>query len=145
MRSITGNYQNNLRNVSEVSSVTLPAELEGANYRMGLDPIFAEAGETYQAMVIPARTIMKKFYLVVEEGMTGTASVDLSNGGVSLFSAIDISAPGIFVSTVEDLFTDTEEGFDIILAANQVVGANGQLKVLCDFASIDTNNGIYGG
>lgn len=145
MKAITGLFQNNLRNVAEVSSVTLPAELEGANYRMGTDPIFAAAGEVYQALVIPPRSIMKKFYLVVEDGMTGLATVTLANGGDALFTDVDISVPGIFVSTIEDLFTDTPEGFDIVLSATQVPAANGQLKVLCDFSSIDTNNGIYGG
>jgi len=145
MKSITGSFQNNLRNVAEVVSVTLPAELEGANYRLGLDPQFAVAGEVYQALVIPKNSIMKKFYLVVEDGMTGTATVALSNGGTAIFTNVAITAKGISVSTEVDLFTDTTEGFDITLSDNQVSGANGQIKVVCDFAAIDTNNGIYGG
>jgi len=145
MRSITGNYQNNLRNVSEVTSVTLPAELEPANYRLGLDPVFAEAAEVYQALVIPPKSILKKFYLIVEEAMTGTVTITLSNGSTAIFTDAAITVPGIFVSTEVDLLTDTPEGFDIVLSDDQVATANGSIRIVCDFASIDTNNGIYGG
>ncbi len=146
MVSITGLFKNNLRNVSEVTSVTLPAELEPKNLRMGTDPQYALTGETYQALVIPKNTIMKKFYLIVPAGMTGTATVTLSNATTTLFSAVDIStADVVFVSAEVDLFTDTQEGFDITLSADQIAAANGKIQVVCDFAAIDTNNGIYGG
>ena len=145
MVSITGQFQNNLRNVAEVLSVQLPAELVPANFRLGLDPQFALASETYQALVVPKNSIMKKFYLIVEEGMTGTASVSLSNGGTPIFTDVDLTLKSITVSTEVDLFTDTQEGFDITLSTDQVEGANGSLRMVCDFAAVDTNNGIYGG
>jgi hypothetical protein len=144
MQSITGSFQNNLLNVSEVTTVALPAELEPANLRMGTDPVYASGGEVYQSLSIPKYTIMKKFYLVVTGDMTGTATVTLSNGGNAIFTDVDISTSGFFVSTAEDILTDTQEGFDITLSTDQVGTADGTLQVLCDFASIDTNNGTYG-
>ncbi len=144
MTSITSRFQNDLSRVSEVASVVLPAKLEDGSYRLGTPDSYAKAGEDYQALVLPERAIVTKIYLVVEAPMTGTATVTLSNDGTALFTDADITATGLQVSSVVDFYVSTQEGITIVLSDDQVAGAAGSIRVVAEYISTDTNNGIYG-
>ena len=76
--------------------------------------------------------------------MTGTATVTLSNDGTALFTDADITATGLQVSSVVDFYVSTQEGITIVLSDDQVAGAAGSIRVVAEYISTDTNNGIYG-
>jgi len=146
MTSITGLYRNNLRRVSEVSTTELPAVLSPANARMGTAELYVQAGEEYQALTIPGDVIITKIYALVSGAMLGTADVNLTNSAAALFSSLDITGGPLSVSTAVDIYTDTPEGISIILDTTQdATVSTGSIKIMVEYISLDTNNGIYGG
>jgi hypothetical protein len=144
MTTITTRFKNDLRRVSEVASVVLPAKLEDGSYRLGTPDSYAVAGEPYVALVLPERAVVTRVYLVVEAPMVGTATVTLTNDGTALFTDADITATGLQVSSVVDFYVSTQEGITITLSDDQVSATPGSIRVVAEYISTDTNNGIYG-
>jgi len=146
MVSITGQFQNNLRRTSDVADVSLPAVLSPVNARMGTAELYAQAGEEYQALVLPGDVIITKVFALVAGAMLGTADIKLSNAGTSLFTALDITGGPLSVSTAVDLYTDTPEGISITLSTTQdATVSTGGVRVIVEYISVDTNNGSFGG
>jgi hypothetical protein len=139
---VTGRFKNNLRRVSAVAVASMPGELEGENVRVSRPAQYIVGGENYIAYNIPAGSIMTKAYLEVVSPMVGTLDVSLTNGGDTVFTAADITAVGLTVSTtLVDVLTDTQEGLTLTFSDNQT---GGLVRVVVEYVSGLTNDSTYG-
>ena len=139
-RSVDALFKNNLRRANEVITVTLPALIREANVRTGQGAEYVATGTTYVTSNIPADVILQKVYLVVDEAMGGTVTVTNLDGTKTFFSAAAVTSAGAAVSSVVDTLVTAEDGFAITFSANQTAG---QVRIVAEFLSNDTNIGIY--
>jgi len=140
--NISERFENNLRKVSEVGVATLNAAISDTGDRLGQGIAYATAADTYLAYTIPADSIATKFYFLVDEAFDAgtTAAITIKSDGTSLVGALDLSSVGPSVSTVVDIYFDAADGIEFQL--NQDV-TKGKVRVVAEYISGSTNNGIY--
>ncbi len=147
IKNLLSQFTNNLRRVVESLTGAVPSTLVPANLRMGADPQYAIAADEYVVCTVPAFSVLHKVYLVVEQVGLGAANVTLNAPTpVVLITAAPITAKGITVSAVADIYVDAPTTISVALTLDQTEAvANGLMKVVAQFTAINTNNGMYGG
>ncbi len=140
--NISSLFENNLRRVDEVGVGTLPAQLSTEGDRIGQTAVFAKGGDEHHIYTIPKDSIVPKIYFIVDEAFDAgtTALIKTIKDGTSLVAALDLATLGASVSTVEDSYFNSVDGFNIILSQDVT---KGKVRVVADFMSCSTNNGIF--
>ncbi len=142
-QNISALFENNLRKVSEVGVGTLNAQLSNEGDRLGQAAIYAKGGDLHNIYTIPADSIVTKFYFIVDEAFDAgiTAEIKTIAGApLTLVAALDCATEGASVSTVVDTYFDETDGFSIVLSGDVT---KGKVRILAEFISASTNNGIY--
>ena len=136
-------FENNLRKVSEVGAATLNAVLSTDGDRLGQGAVYAQKGDKHIVYMIPADSICTKLYILVDEAFDAgvTATIKTISGTQKVVaSALDIAVVGPTVSALEDTYFDKTDGVEIVLSK---AVTKGSLRVVGEFISASTNNGIY--
>ena len=141
--NLSSQFENNLRRVSEVGVAAFPAKISVNGDRLGQADEFAKKGDLHQVYTIPADSIATKFYLVVDEAFDTGAKVTLKTiAGTpkTIMADADIATVGAVVCTLKDAYF---AGADGISAVFSVDVTKGSFRVVAEFISCSTNNGIY--
>ncbi len=142
-QNISALFENNLRRISEVGVGTLCAQISTDGDRLGQGAIYAQGGDDHYIYTIPADSVATKFYFIVDEAFDAgtTAAISTIQGTpVALVAALDLATEGPTVSLIVDQYFDVTDGFNIVLS--QTV-TKGKVRVIAEFISGSTNNGIY--
>lgn len=142
MKTITNMYLNENKRYAEAVVVTLPAILNEGGGRAGSAPTYLLGGEDMVAAVIEADTIAKKVYLVVDEVLPTGITVDVTVGGVAMFTAVAVDALGLTASIVEDSHFSAK-GTVVITASGTTNITTGKLRVIVDAIHPSLKNGQY--
>lgn len=142
VQNISSLFENNLRKISEVGVAELNAVLSVDGDRLGQGNTTAVAGDEHIIYNIPADSIAPKFYIIVDEPFDAgtTATVTTIVDGLSIAAALDVATVGATVGLLEDTYFDAVDGIKIVLSANVTVG---KMRVVAEYVSASTNNGIY--
>lgn len=140
--SITTRFLNQDKRESEALTVTLPAIIEEGGGRANAAIVYAQGGEEYVAAVAPKQSITGKAYIVVEEAFIAGTTADITIGGQALFSAADVAATGIVVSTAEDLLLETGGDVSITLSGSGDLTV-GKLRVIVNYTPYMVKNGRF--
>jgi len=141
--NISSLFDNNLRRVSEVGVGTLPAQLSNDGDRLGQAAVYAKGGDLHNIYTIPADSFATKFYFLVDEAFDAGTTAEIktiAGTPVVLVSNLDLATEGPSVSSVVDQYFDTTDGFSIVLSQDVT---QGKLRVIAEFISASTNNGIF--
>ena len=133
---------NNFENEAAAAAVTVTALVNPESARGTVAAEFVTAGETYQSLSVPANCIVKNFYLVVEEAMTGTVQVILdASTPADIFAAgASVTTVGATISSLKDVYVTTPTSISFIFSATQTAGV---VKVAYDLIYLDTNTAKY--
>lgn len=140
--NISSLFENNLRKVSEVGVAELNAALDTSGDRLGQGTVYAKGGDDHICYTIPADSIAPKFYVIVDEAFDAgtTATITTVVDGTSIAAALDVATVGPTVSALVDTYFDATDGIKIVLSADVTVG---KMRVIAEYISASTNNGIY--
>ena len=138
--NLTYKFGNNFENEASAGTVTVPAKLEFEGGRGTVPAVFIQAGDVVSTVTIPANAVIKNFYLITEEAMTGTVTVTIDGGATTIFTAADITVVGIAKSAVVDVYTTAPSDIEFTFSATQTAGS---VKVAYDFIQLDTNTAKY--
>jgi len=140
--NISALFENNLRKVSEVGVATLQAMIANDGDRLGQSAVYAKGGDVHLCYTIPADSVVPKFYIIVDEAFdaTTTATITTIVDGTAIATALDVATEGPVVSALEDTYFDATDGISIVLNQDVTVG---RLRVVAEYISLSTNNGIY--
>lgn len=141
--NISALFENNLRKISEVGVATLQAEVSNDGDRLGQGIVYAKGGDEHLVYTIPADSIAPKFYLIVDEAFDAGTTVTVTTivDGLTVIAALtDVATVGPVVSALEDVYFDAADGFNIVLSQDVT---QGKLRVVAEYISASTNNGIY--
>ncbi len=141
--NLSGQFENNLRKVSEVGVAELNAALNmGTADRLGQGIVYAKGADEHIIYTIPADSIAPKFYVVVDEAFDAgtTATITTIVDGDAVATALDVATVGPTVSALVDTYFDATDGIKIVLNQDVTVG---KLRVIAEYISASTNNGIY--
>ena len=140
--NISALFENNLRKVSEVGVAELNAVISVSGDRLGQGDEFAKGGDKHLVYTIPADSIASKIYLIVDEAFSATTKVGIKTivDGKVVVAALDATVKGMTVSVLVDTYFEKADGFELILTKDATVG---KLRVVAEYISASTNNGIY--
>lgn len=140
--NLSARFENNLRRVSGAGVATLCAEIADDGQRLNTSAVYAAAADDYQVYNIPADSLVPKIYFIVDEAFDAgtTALISTIVDSTELVAALDLATVGASVSAVVDSYFDAVDGVNFKL--NQDV-TQGKVRVVCEFVSGSTNNGIY--
>lgn len=140
--NLSAYHENNLRRVSEVGVATLCAEVSQSGDRLNQGAVYANATDDYIVYNIPADSIAPKFYFIVDEAFDAATTCEISTvvDDTQLVAALDLATVGASVSAVVDTYFDAVDGikFELSQAVTQ-----GKVRVIAEFVSASTNNGIF--
>ncbi len=144
--NISNLFENNLRRVSEVGVATMCAVLAVGGDRLGQADDLAVPGDKYNVFTIPADSIVTSISILVDEsfGAGVKAGVKTINGQKAVGAAVDVAAaPGTLTkgTPADPFYCEKADGFEIILTGT--VTNKGKFRVIAEYISADTNNGIY--
>ena len=143
MTNITSKYLNQDKRESEAVTVTLPAVSNVGGGRTQQPITYNQFGEDYVSYTIPKNTILKKFYLIVEEAFPASAEVAVTVNGVAAFSAVALDVTGLTTSTSEDFLADSNATVNITVTGGTGDITTGILRVVTDIVSYSEKNGRY--
>jgi len=141
--NLSSQFENNLRRVSEVGVATYPAKVSVNGDRLGQADEYAKKGDAYQVYTIPADSIATVFYVVVDEAFdTGAKATLKTIGGTSktILADADLTKVGAVVGTLKDAYFGKADGISAVFSADVTKGS---FRVVAEFISCSTNNGIY--
>ena len=141
--NLSSQFENNLRRVSEVGVATYPAKVSVNGDRLGQADEFAKKGDLYQVYTIPADSIATVFYIVVDEAFdTGAKATLKTIGGTpkTILADADLTKVGAVVGTLKDTYFGKADGISAVFSADVTKGS---FRVVAEFISCSTNNGIY--
>ena len=140
--NLSAQHENNLRRISEVGVATLCAEVSQGGDRLNSGIIYANATDEYAVYTIPADSIAPKIYFIVDEAFDAATTARISTivDDTELVLALDLATVGASVSLVVDSYFDAVDGIKFKL--NQAV-TQGRVRVVAEYISASTNNGIY--
>ena len=142
--NLTYKFGNNFENEMSSAAVSVPAMVVNEGIRNSTPPVYLADGDTVVSFTIPANSIIKNFYLVVEEAMTGTVAVALNDGSATeVLPATAITAVGITKSALVDVYTTTPYDLIFTFAGDQSTTPDGALKLAFDYIQLDTNTAKY--
>ena len=141
--NLSSQFENNLRRVSEVGVATFPAKVSVNGDRLGQADEFVKAGDAYQVYTIPADSIATVFYIVVDEpfdaGLKATLKTIAGTPKVIKTDAA-LTTKGATVATLKDAYFDKADGISAVFSG---AATKGSFRVVAEFISCSTNNGIY--
>jgi hypothetical protein len=138
--NLTYKYGNNFENEFSAGVVSVPALLQPEGGRGTIPATFIAAGDIVESYTIPANSVIKNFYLIVEEAMAGTVTVELSDG-TDIFAALtSVTTVGIAKSALVDVFVTEPDSIKITFSDAQTAGS---IKIAYDFVQLDTNTAKY--
>ncbi len=140
--NISSLFENNLRKISEVGVAELNATINTSGDRLGQGAVYALGGDEHICYTIPADSIAPKFYIIVDEAFDAatTATITTIVDGTAIATALDVATVGPTVSALVDTYFDAVDGIKIVLNQDVTVG---KLRVVAEYISASTNNGIY--
>jgi len=141
--NLSSQFENNLRRVSEVGVATFPAKVSVNGDRLGQKDEFAKAGDAYQVYTIPGDSIATTFYVVVDEAFDAGAKATLktiSGTPLTILADADLTAVGAVVGTLKDTYFGKADGISAVFSK---AVTKGSFRVVAEFISCSTNNGIY--
>ncbi len=131
---------NDFENENSSAAVTVKALISSESARGTVPAVYVTAGEEYLSLSVPANCVIKNFYLVVEEAMTGTVTIVLDGDTpADIFAAATaISSVGATKSSLEDVYVTTPTNIKFVFSDTQTA-TDGDIKVAFDFIQLDTN------
>jgi len=140
--NISALFENNLRKVSEVGVAELNAVISVSGDRLGQGDEFAKGGDKHLVYTIPADSIAPNIYMIVDEPFDAASKAGIKTivGQKVVTAARDLTVKGATVSTLKDEYFEKADGFEIILTKD---ATRGKLRVVAEYISASTNNGIY--
>lgn len=139
--NLTYENGNNFENEFSAGVVTIPAMLRPESARGSVPATFIAAGDEVVAFTIPANAVIKNFYLIVEEAMAGTITVEIDGGNTEVFAAAtSVASVGITKSSLVDVYTTEPYDVMVTFASAQTAG---KIRLAYDFIQLDTNTSKY--
>ncbi len=141
--NLSSQFENNLRRVSEVGVATFPARISVNGDRLGQAAEFAKAGDLHQVYTIPADSIATKIYIIVDEVFDAGTTVTLKTiqgTAKTIKSGAVLTTKGVTVATLVDTYFDKADGISAVFSKDVTKGS---FRVVAEFISGSTNNGIY--
>jgi len=142
--NISSKYLNQDKRETEAITVSLPAVANVGGGRTQAAVTYNQFGEEYIAYVIPGPSILKKFYLVVEEAFPASAVVAVTVNGVAAFAATALDVTGLTTSTSEDFLATSNATVSITVTGGTGDITTGLLRVVTDTVPYLEKNGRYG-
>jgi len=141
--NLSSQFENNLRRVSEVGVATFPAKVSTNGDRLGQAAEFAKGGDAYQVYTIPADSIATTIYIVVDEAFdTGIKATLKTIAGTPkvIKTDADLTVVGATVATLKNAYFGKADGVSAVFSGDVTKGS---FRVVAEFISCSTNNGIY--
>jgi len=141
--NLSSQFENNLRRVSEVGVATFPAKVSVNGDRLGQADEFVKGGDSYQVYTVPADSIATEFYIVVDEAFdTGLKATLKTIAGTPVVIKTDalLDVVGATVATLKNKHFDKADGISAVFSGD---ATKGSFRVVAEFISCSTNNGIY--
>lgn len=142
-KSITTQFLNQDKREAEAVTVTIPSMLVEGGGRAGTEPVYVQGDEALNAAVIEADTIMTKAYVIVDEAFPAGALLAVDIAGNNVFGNVDLTAGGLVVSTLEDLYFANTQTVSSVISG--VVGdvTTGKLRIVLNTVHPSIANGRY--
>ena len=140
--NLSAYWENNLRRVSQVGVAEFNAVVSTSGDRLDNGDVTAVAADDYIVYCIPTDSIVPKIYFIVDEafGAAITGHISTIVDDTSLVAALDLNTVGASVSAVVDTYFDAVDGIKLELSGDVTVG---KLRVVVEYISAKTNEGIY--
>ena len=140
--NLSARHENNLRRNSEVGVATFCAEVSDSGDRLSTSVEYAVAADDYIVYCIPTDSVVPKIYFIVDEAFDAATTGHFSTivGDTSLVAALDLATAGATASAVIDTYFDATDGIKLELSADVT---QGKVRVVVEYVSCTTNNGIY--
>ena len=131
---------NDFENENSSAAVTVKALVAPESERGTVPAVYVTAAEEYLSLSVPANCVIKNFYLVVEEAMTGTVQVILDGDTpADIFAAAtSVATVGVAKSALEDVYVTTPTNIKFVFSDTQTA-VDGNIKLAFDFLMLDTN------
>lgn len=142
--NLSSKFENNLRRTSGVGVATLCAVVGDTGARLTSAPSYALAADDYIAYCIPADSIVTKIFFVVDEVFAaGAAHISTIVDDTALVAALDLTTLGATAGILAlDTYFDSADGFKFELS-DDATAAGGKVRAICEYISLDTNEGSY--
>ena len=141
--NITSRHLNQDKRTAEAVVVTVPAIAQERGGRTLQPPLYYQYGDTLQATVLPAGTIIQKVYLVVDEAFPAGSTATVTVNGTDFFTDADITAKGLTASTTEDMHIEVTQNIDVTINGGTGDIIAGKLRVVAEILSTQLKNGNY--
>lgn len=142
--NVTGQFNNKEKREHEALVVTVPAVIVPTSGRTNAAPQYIQANDTATASVVPAKSIMGKAYLVIEEAFPTGTTITVTAYGFTIFSAIVATSTGLTISATVDKLMTT--GGDVVVSVLNLTAGNiltGKVKVVIDTIPYTVKNGRF--
>lgn len=141
--NITNRFLNENKVYDEGVVVTIPSVLEQGGGRSNADPVYVQGGDSLTAQVIEKDSLIKKAYLIVDEGFPAGATLSVDVAGTAYFTGVAITSPSMVVSTVEDTLFRESQTVTCTVAGVTGDVTTGKVRIVFDTLHPLLKNGQY--